>query len=368
MSFGLSNAPATFQRAMNEVLRGLLWSTVLCYLDDCIVMAKGFDDMLVNLREVFSRFRDNNLKMKPKKCDFFRKEVKFLGWIVNEQGVGVDPPKIKTIMEWPTPTTVKQLQAFIGLVNYHRNYIPKFAVIAAPLHRQTTKKHLEWSMEERDAFEALKLSLVSPPLVGFPDPDKTFVLDTDASDIAIGCELGQVELSELGEILDTEWTTIEYNSVSLSPSQRRYCATRKELLAIVYFCHEYRHYLSGKRFFVRTDHFALTWLCGFKNPQSQLARWIEQLQQYDMVIVYRRGKQHLNADALSRRPNDLQLCENYRADVQLEDLPCMQEGLVCNFCMRAHRDWARFNEDVDYVVPLTVRQTIYSMEPQVRSV
>jgi len=357
MSFGLCNAPATFQRAMNEILRGLLWSNVLCYLDDCIIMAKGFDDMLVHLREVFHRFKIHNLKMKAKKCDFFKREVKFLGWLVDQEGVRPDPAKVKVVQEWPQPTSVKQLQAFLGLANYHRNHIPKYSFIAAPLYELTKKdiKEFRWTADADLAFLTLKEKLVSAPVLGFPMPGKTFVLDTDASDISIGCELSQMDTDEEGKLMEDTAVVIEYNSLSLSAAERRYCVTRRELLAVVKFTQQYRHYLLGRRFVVRTDHNALRWLFGFKEPENQLARWMEQLVQYDMEIVYRRGTAHVNADALSRRPGLYPFCYGYAGHVPLEDLPCMRGAEPCGFCTSKHRDWERFYEDVDYVVPLTAR-------------
>jgi len=357
MSFGLCNAPATFQRAMNEVLRGLLWTNVLCYLDDCIVMGKNFDHMLTNLREVFQRFHANNLKMKAKKCDFFKKEVKFLGWVVNQEGVRPDPAKVRAVQDWPRPETIKQLQGFLGLANYHRTHMPDFAGIADPLYRLTKKgaKKLVWNDDAEKAFRALKDCLTKAPVLGFPDPNKVFVLDTDASDVCVGCELSQMDEDADGRLKEETAVVIEYGSASLDERERRYCVTRRELLAVVYFTRQYRHYLLGKRFLVRTDHNALRWLFTFKSPGDQLARWLEELSQFDMDILYRKGEKHVNADALSRRPDDYPFCERITRDGELGDLPCMQGEQPCRHCSAKEAKWKRYREDVDYVVPLSFR-------------
>ena len=170
-----------------------------------------------------------------------------------------------------------------------------------------------------------------------------FILDTDASDFAIGAELSQVQ--------DGEVRTIAYASNILLPTQRSYCVTRKELLAVVKFTDQFRHFLLGRTFTVRTDHNSLVWLFSFRKLEGQLARWQEQLPQFHPQIVHRRGSKHSNADGLSRLPDDLPPCDCYKAGRELKNLPCGG----CNFCTRAHNQWERFCEDVDDVLPLAVR-------------
>ena len=171
--------------------------------------------------------------------------------------------------------------------------------------------------------------------------DGEFILDTDASDHAIGAELSQIQ--------DGEPRVIAYGSFALTSEQRRYCTTRKELLAVVRFTKQYRHYLLGRPFIVRTDHSSLTWLLNFKEPQGQLARWMEELSQYNMVLQYRPGKLHGNSDALSRMPQLSYPCNAYRAHVAVKDLPCGG----CKYCERADKQWGSFHQDVDDAVPLT---------------
>ena len=288
MGFGLCNAPSTFQRIIQLVLRGLTWKTVLAYLDDVVILGNSFLEHIQNLKETLLRFRQYNLKLKPKKCVLFQKEVKFLGKIVNAEGVKTNPESIQKILDWPVPKSKKQVQQFLGLANYHRDHIKNFSEIARPLYKLTEAKikakNFEWLEVHTKAFETLKTRLTEAPLLVYPNNTDLFILDTDASDVAIGAELLQLQN-------DTE-KVVCYGSYVLTPSQRKYCATKKELLAIVRFTRQYRHFLLGRRFVVRTDHNSLAWLMRFKIIQGQLGRWLEELSQYDMQIVHRRGVKH----------------------------------------------------------------------------
>ena len=286
MPFGLCNAPATFQRAMMLLLRGLTWEEVLAYLGDVTILGKDFYDHLDNLITVFKRFRSYNLKLKPKKCFLFQTQIMFLGKLVTKNGISVNPDSISVIKKWPKPTTVKEVQKFLGLVNYHRAHLKDFGNIAHALY-DLTKKGTEfaWTQEHGEAFEKLKSALISAPCLAFPrNTSEPFVVDTDASDDAIEAELLQLQ--------DGEERVISYGSYILTPSQRNYCTTKKELLAIVRFTRQFKHYLLGRRFYVRTDHSCLHWLMGFKNPTGMLARWLGELSQYDMVVIHRKGKHH----------------------------------------------------------------------------
>ena len=350
MAFGLCNAPATFQRVIQLVLRGLTWKEVLAYLDDIMIVGSTFIRHLQNLCEVFRRFREHNLKLKPKKCQLFRKEVKFLGKIVSGQGIAVNPENVAAVLEWPIPKCTKDVEKFLGFVNYHREHIHEYAKRAEVLYGLTGKNPFAWERKHELAFADLQHALVTAPVLSYPNPKDLFILDTDASDQAIGAELVQVQ--------EGKEKVIGYASFVLTPEQRRYCTTRKELLAVVRFTRHFRHYLLGRQFVVRTDHNSLVWLMRFKLIVGQLARWLEELSQYDMVIVHRPGKKHGNADGLSRITDSIELCSNYKAGVDLSSLPC--KG--CAYCSRAQREWARFEEDVDNVVPLSIRSLLANPE------
>ena len=296
MPFGLCNAPSTFQRLMDSVLMGLHWSSCLVYIDDIIVPGRKFKDHLQNLKLVFDRFREAGLKLHLKKCKFGKKEVTFLGHVISAGGIAVDPTKTDKIATWPEPQFQRDVQQFLGLANYYRRFIKDFATIAKPLHHLTEKTALfRWTVECQDAFHSLKQKLISPTVLAFPDHSKPFILDSDASDGGIGGVLSQKQDDELERV-------IAYGSRVLSKTERNYCVTRRELLAAVYFIEQFRPYLLGRHFTLRSDHGSLTWLRNFKEPEGQLARWIEKLEEYSFSIVHRPGRSHTNADALSRLP------------------------------------------------------------------
>ena len=294
MPFGLCNAPSTFERLMEQVFRGMHWKILLLYLDDVIVFGQTFEEELERLEKVFQKLRVAKLKLKPKKCHLFQKVVHYLGHVVSEEGVATDPEKIETVKNWPTPENVDHVRSFLCLVSYYRRFIKNFASVARPLHRLTEKNEVfEWSEECEQAFQQLKSRLVEAPILGYPAREGEYILDTDASGFGLGGVLSQVQ--------DGKERVIAYVSKTLNRAERNYCVTRRELLAVVKFIKHFKQYLYGREFTVRTDHAALRWLLNFKNPEGQLARWIEVLSEYHFTIQHRPGRHHGNADGLSRR-------------------------------------------------------------------
>lgn len=295
MPFGLANSPASFERLMEIVLTGLQWERCLVYLDDVIVFGRSFDETLKNLTVVFERLRSANLKLKPKKCVLFEKEVSYLGHIVSEEGVKCDPGKLNAIKDWPTPTNISDVRSFLGIASYYRKFISNFSTTAFPLTNLTRKNQkFVWSEQCEECFKSLKNALISAPVLSYPTRDDPFILDTDASGYGIGAVLSQVQ--------DGEERVIAYGSKTLSKTQMRYCTTFRELLAAVVFVKHFKHYLYGRPFLLRTDHSSLTWLKNFKDPEGMVARWISVLETFDFEIKHRKGVLHGNADALSRRP------------------------------------------------------------------
>ena len=309
MPFGLCNAPGTFQRLMERVLRGLHWRTCLVYLDDIIIFSKTIQDHLLRLAEVFTRLRNAGLKLKPSKCHLLRKSVHYLGHVVSNRGVETDPAKIKCIAEWPTPSNAKELRQFLGLASYYRRFVRGFATIASPLHRLSEKnKAWTWTDECDQAFNSLKHRLGSAPVLRLPNFSHDFILDVDASGHGLGAVLSQ----DIGG----HEQVVAYASRALTKAEKRYCATRRELLALIWGARHFRPYLFGRPFIARTDHNSLKWLRNFREPEGQVARWLEILAEYDFKVVHRPGPQHTNADALSRVP--CRQCD-YRADFEEED-------------------------------------------------
>ena len=343
MPFGLSNSPASFQRAMHLVLSGLIWNVVIVYLDDINVMGSTFEETLQNLATVLQRFEHYGLKLKPRKCKLFISEAKFLGRLANADGIQVTPEHVQSIQEWPLPKNKKELQQFLGFVNYHRSFVPGLAGICAPLYQLTGQK-VTWAWDGRhtEAFNALKVAMTSPPVLGYPNAVDTFILDTDASDFAIGAALSQVQAGKE--------QPISFASKSLNTKQQQYCTTRKELLAVVVFAQHYEHYLLGRSFIIRTDHASLTWLMRFKKIGGQLCRWLEYLARFSYAIEHRSGDKHSNAGGLSRIPQEIS-CDYYESGKDVKSLPCAG----CTYCTKMAADWTRYEEEVDDVLPLSAR-------------
>eukprot|EP00731_Ephydatia_muelleri_P017388 Em0010g486a len=281
----LNSITPTFQRLMDLVLSGIQWKSCLVYIDDIVIVGKCFQQHLSNLELVLDRLRQAGLRLKTSKCHLFREEVTFLGHRISRQGISTDPKKVFAVQNWKTPNSIQDVRQFLGLVGYYRKYIPHFAAIARQLHQLTERgREFQWTQECIHAFDELKSRLLSAPILSFPDFEKPFILDTDACQYGIG--------AVLSEDHDGEEKVVAYGSRTLSKAERKYCVTRKELLAVVTFTKHFRPYLLGRHFTLRTDHSSLQWLYNMKEPEGQLARWLEQLQEYDFAVIHRRGCNH----------------------------------------------------------------------------
>ena len=296
MHFGLCNAPATFQRLMEAVLEGLIPEKCLIYIDDSLVSGKTFGEHLRNLREVLTRLREACLTLKPKKCRLCRLSVEYLGFVVSKMGISADPKKVKAVQDFPTPLDLKSLRSFLGLASYCRRFIPCFSSIGQPLHALTKKDApFVWTGSCEEAFNQLKNLLTTAPILVYPDFEKEFFLETDASGSGLGAVLTQVQEDGLHR-------PIAYASRTLQDHERNYGITELEALGVVWAVKHFRHYLYGHRCTVITDHEALKSLLNTPHPSGKLARWGMVLQELDLHIVYRPGKQNAKADALSRYP------------------------------------------------------------------
>lgn len=301
LPFGLTSAPSTFERLMEKVLRGLHWKSVLIYLDDIVIFSSTVSQHLDRLELVLQRLEAANLKLKPSKCELFKREVKYLGHVVSADGVKTDPEKIEAIKNWPTPSNTTEVRAFLGTGSYYRRFVQGFADVARPLNVLTGKNvPFEWNDDTEDAFQTIKRKLIESPVLGYPDPNLPYILDTDASNEAMGAVLSQVQ----GGLE----RPIAYFSKTFSTEERNYCVTRKELLAVVSAAKHFRPYLYGQPFKIRTDHASLRWMVNLRDPMGQVARWLERLQEFDFTIEHRQGRSHGNADGLSRRPCSCKTC------------------------------------------------------------
>ena len=300
MPFGIAAAPGTFQELMIKVLNGM--KNALVYLDDILIYTTNLEEHYLALNEVIQRIGRAGLKINPEKCHLLKKEVKFLGHIINKDGIKTDPAKIEAIKSFERPKCLKNLRSFLGICNYYRRFIKEYAKKSRALEEMCgkTNEKLIWSDNCNKAFEDMKNALTESPILAFPDFKKEFILDTDASFDTIGAVL-----SQRGS--DGKERVVAYGSHAMNPHERGYCITRKELLAIYYFCNHFNHYLYGKRFTLRTDHKAITFMMTTKKPiTAQFQTWINYLSSLDIQMEFRKGKDHANADMLSR--NSCETC------------------------------------------------------------
>lgn len=298
LPFGLCNSPATFARMMNLAMTGLNYDICLIYLDDIIVFANDLPTHLERLRQLLDRLLKVGLKLKPSKCNLLQKSVLFLGHVVSEQGVATDPSKIEAVVNWPRPRNLRDVRAFIGLCTYYRKFVEGFASLARPLHDLTKKRaKFEWTESCQQAFETLKQKLTTSPVLALPIDGETYILDTDASGTSIGAVLSQIQ--------NGHERVICYGSRTCSDAERNYDVTRREMLAIVHYLKAFRQYLLGVPFVLRTDHAALQWLRRTPRPIGQQARWLTIVEEFRFEIQHRAGSRHQNADAMSRRPQEV---------------------------------------------------------------
>ena len=294
MPYGLTGATQTCQRGLDKVLKDCKYC-IDNYVDDCIIFSEDLETHIQDLGMVLGKLQAAGFTLRGSKCFFGKSEISHLGFEYSAKGVKPTKEKTQTIQEWPIPQSVKDVRSFLGLANFYRRFVPKFADTAAPLTDLTgNKATFVWQDIHQQAFEKLKQALVSPPLIAYPTPQDKFILTTDASDIG------------LGAILSTkQGTVIEYASRTLTPTEKNYATIEKECLAIVWAVRKFRHYLIGAHFVIHTDHKPLEWLESSKTSKARsqrLERWSLELRAFDFDIVHLPGSTNLNADALSRRP------------------------------------------------------------------
>lgn len=270
MFFGLSNAPATFQRMMNHILDDLIREGhVMVYLDDILIFTNDLNHHRRLVREVLRRLRDNDLFAKPEKCFFETDSIEYLGMIISKGSVQMDPSKVDGVLSWPVPQKVKDVQAFLGFANFYRRFIRNFGTIARPLAELTRKgKDWTWGEEQQEAFDALKKAFTSAPILKIPDDEHPFRMECDSSDFATGAVLEQ-----LGS--DGLWHPVAYYSKALGPHERNYEIYDKEMLAIVRGLKEWRHHLEGHPlpFEIWSDHQNLTYFRKAQDLTRRQARW-----------------------------------------------------------------------------------------------
>ena len=263
LCFGLTNAPATFQSAMNAVFKPFIGRFVAVYLDDILIFSKTKEEHLAHLRLVLETLAKHKLYATISKCKFFQHELEYLGHLVGRDGLRVDPRKVQAVKEWPEPQNVHKLRSFLGLANYFRRFMEGYSTIVSPLTNLTKKDvQWDWSPKCQEAFEKVKTLLTEAPVLKLPDPDKPFEVICDASIVGVGAVLMQ------------EGRPVAYESRKLSPAEVRYTTTDQGLLAVVHALQTWRCYLEGAKggFKIITDHNPLTFFHSQPNLSRRQAR------------------------------------------------------------------------------------------------
>ena len=290
MPFGLSNAPSTFMRLMNHVLRSLIGKFVVVYFDDILIYSKSLEEHVEHVKQVLSILRSEKLFANLPKCTFAKDKLVFLGFVVSSKGIEVDDSKVEAILNWPTPTSVGQIRSFHGLAGFYRRFVKDFSTIACPLN-ELTKKNVPfvWGKAQQLAFDELKKRLTQAPLLVLPDFSKTFEIECDASGIGIGGVLMQ------------NGRPVAYHSEKLDGARLNYPIYDKELYALVRVLQVWQHYLWPKEFVIHSDHESLKFLKSQTNLNKRHAKWVEFIESFPYVIKYKKGKENVVADALSRK-------------------------------------------------------------------
>ncbi|XP_058816375.1 uncharacterized protein LOC131679659 [Topomyia yanbarensis] len=296
MPFGLINSPATLARLMDNVLgHGMLEPYVFVYLDDIVVVTETFEHHERLLVEIARRLREANLSINLEKSKFGVSEIPFLGYLLNTDGLRANPEKVRPIVEYERPNTVTKLRRFLGMANYYRRFILDFSGVTAALTNllQSKTKTIRWNDDAEQAFCEIKERLISSPVLGSPDFSKEFCIQTDASDVAVAGVLTQEQ--------DGVERVISFYSHKLTTPQKNYHAAEKEALAAILAIDAFRGYIEGYHFTLITDSSALTHILSTKwKVGSRCSRWALNLQQFDMTVKHRKGKENVVPDALSR--------------------------------------------------------------------
>lgn len=293
MPFGLRNAAQSFQRLMDLFTRDLKFTFV--YLDDILVASRNEQEHLGHLKQLFSRLKEYGLIINTKKCRFVVPELKFLGHSVSANGLSPLPDRVEAICSFPQPSSVKQLQRFLGMINFYRRFIRDIAQLLLPLYALTNKKKLEWSEAAQDAFEKSKAALSSFTMLTFPVRNARISLTVDASDTAVGGVLQREDVGTEG------WLPLGIFSKALDERQKKYSAFDRELLAMVLAIKHFRFMVEGCQFTIFTDHKPLTTAITSKTERSpRQTNHLEFISQFTTDIRHVKGSENLVADALSR--------------------------------------------------------------------
>jgi hypothetical protein len=296
ISFRLTNAPAYFIYMMNKVFMEYLDKFIVVFIDDILVYSRNEEEHEGHLRLVLQKLRDHKLYAKLSKCEFWLKQVAFLGHVVSKGGISVDPSKVQDVLSWKAPTSVSDIQSFLGLTGYYRRFIEGFSRMSKPMMKLLERdKQFNWTSACESSFQELKKRLTAASVLVMPNMEKLFSIYYDAPGQGLGCVLMQ------------EGRVVAYASRQLRKHEVNYPTHDLELVAVVHALKIWRHYLMGKRCELYMDRKSLKYIFTQTNLNLRQRRWLELIKDYDLAINYHPRKANVVADALSRRSHVSQL-------------------------------------------------------------
>ena len=354
MPFGLASAPQTFCRLMRKIMDGVPHTSV--YLDEVIVFSADEEEHKDDLERVFKIIERAGLRLNRKKSAFFQKEVVFLGFLLSGREIRPAERKVRAVREFPEPRDVKAVKRFLGLCGYYRSSIADFSILAAPLHALLKKgSRFQWTEERQRAFVKLKEALCEHAVRNLPDPERPFIVKTDASQQGIGAILLQEH--------DDGRRVIEFASHRFTDTEKRYPVIEQEAYAIIFAVNRWRHFLLGGHFTLETDHRPLVWLQSKKELLGKLGRWSLRLAEFDFDVKHIPGKHHEDVDALSRAPvNAVQAVD--REDLQKlqeedEELAKLREAGKIEFETKDGLTFAKLDTGPALFLPRKIRKTTW---------
>lgn len=298
LPFGLCNAAQTQQRLMDAILGPKYEPNIFVYLDDIIIVSSTLEQHIQLLKDVHRALEEANLTVNFDKCEFFKPKLKYLGFVVDKEGIRTDESKVSTMLNYPRPANTTEVKRFLGMCSWYRRFVAHHATLISPLNDLIKGKRkgekIQWNDRAEEAFLKIKQALVSAPILRSPDFSKKFTVQCDASDTGIAGVLTQE--------VDGAEVVVAYCSRALSRAERNYTVSERELLAMLFSIEKFRPYIEGVRFTLITDHYSLLYLNRLREPAGRLARWAVKLAQYSFDLVHRKGKFNVVPDALSRIP------------------------------------------------------------------
>jgi len=295
LPFGLNVSTALFTKAMDTIFGPEFSEFLTCYVDDILITSKSYDEHLEHIDRVLSRLKECGATVKIAKTEFLKKEVKFLGYVLSDKGISMDPEKVSKIQNFPEPDNLKKLQGFLGLCNYYRAFQKNYSYLTGQFnHLLSSKSKWTWGDKESGIFKEIKVKFLESIVLNHPDWKNPFFINTDASDIGVAAILYQY--NDVGEE-----KVVCFASRTLINAEKGYSTTEKELLAVIFACRKFRSYIIGHfKVIVRSDHRALSFLKTCKLTNGRLLRWSLVLQEYNLDIEYVKGRDNIPADVLSR--------------------------------------------------------------------